>query len=523
MIKKIIIYLLIIPLSVSILLTALLINSGEPLLSDASILLYLIVVFISIIPGAFMVISGPRVKLAIATITVFGFIYAMYFRESPSIWFIPFGEAGTAVVIFIIIYLIAWLLRERLGEILIVVYSVLLLSVILTPIIVGSDDFNASQKGLVITQENSNINNKLPRYIHIILDAHIGIEGMLVDTAERKDYVNALVSKYLDYDFDVFGRAYSIFYNTAYSMTSFFNYGLNEYPNNKMVDNKLFESLKGYNYQFNIYETDYIELCDYDKFVINKCSKYKTDIMFLKGEALGNKILIALNEIAIRYRLAMAWNLLSSTYLGKLLGISSWDWDIPEVDRYGSASLNILEQLKDDVMKSPGGEAFIAHLMLPHFPYIFDSDCEQTSLNGVSFDNNDYDGYLPQLQCVQKKIMKFISLLQENNMLDNSIVIIQSDHGSRLSEHNNSNYDTRDWHNILFVAHLPGDVEGKYYLQPVSASETLKHIHGDLFGDLELMENKVAPYVYLQQDEENSNFKKIPLIPFKGGVTVEHW
>lgn len=72
---------------------------------------------------------------------------------------------------------------------------------------------------------------------------------------------------------------------------------------------------------------------------------------------------------------------------------------------------------------------FFIHLMLPHFPYTFRPDC--------SYDEKTESSPLEQSRCATKTMINFISTLKKLGKFDDSMIIIQSDHGSRFRADNN--------------------------------------------------------------------------------------
>lgn len=71
----------------------------------------------------------------------------------------------------------------------------------------------------------------------------------------------------------------------------------------------------------------------------------------------------------------------------------------------------------------------LIHLILPHFPYVLNSDC--------SYLQDQVTSPLEQSQCATKIMQDFIETLKRLNRYDSSIIIFQSDHGSRFSLENN--------------------------------------------------------------------------------------
>jgi len=126
------------------------------------------------------------------------------------------------------------------------------------------------------------------------------------------------------------------------------------------------------------------------------------------------------------------------------------------------------------------GDAYLIHLMLPHYPYTFDSECRMrpdpnrwldASAPAAAPRQNTLDSrrvryplYLEQLDCTQKLVSRMLDALVEAGVYDQSIVMVHGDHGSRidtvppvspfLDELRPQDYV--DAFSTLFVAKLPG-------------------------------------------------------------------
>jgi hypothetical protein len=512
------------PLAVLVVLAALLKYSGEYLLSSASIFLYLIVILLTIIPGIIIAIAGAKLRVLTTSLVLLFFLYAFYFYPIDDLR-LPFSDSVNIILIFCTIILIAWIVREKLSELLVVFFSVLLLSVIFIEPDNNISTYDLGNKDVQAMNMGINLDKKLPNYVHIILDQHIGIDGMLVNTEERKTYVDSLVQRYLSYDFNVYSGAFNLFNQTNHSIPSILNFNLEpksylihgkDYMgnDNRMISNKLFNLLKNQGYKLNVYETDFINMCDNAKVTINKCVRYSAGLLFNQDETLRNKILITLNEIATRYRIVSAWNALHFSRIGNMLNMPFWSLSVPKGDRFGTSSLKILKQLGTDITKSSGGEAFIAHILLPHDPYIFDSKCNIVVPHGGKY-KKEYKTYLSQLICTQEKVFELVELIKRNNLLNDTTIVIHSDHGSNLSKKNDMNYDKRDFHSSLFVEHIAGGSEGIQYRQHNPVVILLMKLLKKSFPDsITIPAIDEELYVY-------NRYEKIILKSFKDGKIIE--
>lgn len=86
------------------------------------------------------------------------------------------------------------------------------------------------------------------------------------------------------------------------------------------------------------------------------------------------------------------------------------------------SSFNNIIQDKEGLNK-PNSYTFV-HLILPHFPYVLQPDC--------SYDEATESSPLEQSECTTKLVLKFLDTLKSLGRYDDSLIIVQSDHGGRF-------------------------------------------------------------------------------------------
>ena len=92
-------------------------------------------------------------------------------------------------------------------------------------------------------------------------------------------------------------------------------------------------------------------------------------------------------------------------------------------------SLHAFDYLLRRESKQPGtGRYVFAHLILPHLPNVLDSDCRY-SLDGAK------TRAAQQAGCANKLMVELVATLERLGRLRDSLVVIQSDHGSRYGLH----------------------------------------------------------------------------------------
>ena len=92
-------------------------------------------------------------------------------------------------------------------------------------------------------------------------------------------------------------------------------------------------------------------------------------------------------------------------------------------------SLHAFDYLLRTESKRPAtGRYVFAHLILPHFPNVLDSDCRY-SLDGAKTRPEQ------QARCANKLMVELVTTLERLGRLRESLIVFQSDHGSRYGLH----------------------------------------------------------------------------------------
>lgn len=118
----------------------------------------------------------------------------------------------------------------------------------------------------------------------------------------------------------------------------------------------------------------------------------------------------------------------------------------------------------DDSIRLSSPKFVFAHIEKPHGPYVFEPNGQFIEEDAFYRDkyfaaiNSEYDrkGYVKQVQYANRRISAFIRLLQEAKK-NNSIVVIQGDHGIQENEELNSRIA------ILYAVYLPEQNYDEFY------------------------------------------------------------
>lgn len=359
-------------------------------------------------------------------------------------------------------FLIILGLRKKLASIVAVIFGTLLITTAALPLEkmrFGSDD---------LPQTATSAAKHAP-IIHLVLDGHIGIEGVPEEIAGGMELRTRLKELYTRWGFRVFGRAYSKYFMTYDSLSNMFNGVASEtkaglvsitkrYGKSGLVlkQNLYFQQVMQKGYLARVYQSDYLDFCQAAIDHLEHCYVYASaspQLIRNKDLPVGDKAELIvgsyINDSAVYNAMRVAYRLLSA-------GVARLDIaTLPQWERknYEFSSLGVpavLQRLAADIARSPDGRVFFAHLLLPHGPYVWDKQCQlradsdtwlsrrhehENLLTRSSPDYREsaYRGYFEQAHCLVSLLDDLFASLDRQELLDKATVIVHGDHGSRIT------------------------------------------------------------------------------------------
>lgn len=282
-------------------------------------------------------------------------------------------------------------------------------------------------------------NNTLPPYIELVLDEHIGMRGFLSFHNQNTLYQN-IRDKYIHRGFRVYDEAYSQKNRTIQSFNIFLNFNSVKsldngiYVNgdaNKVIKNKLFESLSKKGYLINVIQSSYLDLCSQEKNTnLAKCITYqiydheKTN----HPQYIKQKIMSIIAPIITMVHLrGLYQHIITLPLISKLNLSSIWlnQFTRPSAP---SAGYHVFPKVMRLIKTVQPGNAYFIHILLPHLPFIFDAKCNYTPTI-----KNEADAYFNQVQCAQSLVDKFLQEIDANPDAKNATIVIHGDHGVRIN------------------------------------------------------------------------------------------
>ena len=325
------------------------------------------------------------------------------------------------VALFLAIALVCLTVRQHLDSIVAAVFATIVLSTVVLPTETGGEPVEAGALPKVL--------RSLPPVVHIILDEHIGLAGLPAGLEEAAAAGEAMQEVYKD--FALYGRAYSRFAETKYALTSLMNRDIGA-DVGKMLESDLykfaptenawFDLLKKKGYAIKVYQSAWFDMCGAHG-AVDACYTYS----FFSPNAIQRAPLSTGQRLrALALKLFMGRGTLQ---LEPLVGMEA------------------LDRFRSDIAAVPRGVAYIVHVLIPHFGYLYADDCallDPSQWERERFGEDQayspaerislYRRYLSQLACATRQMDLLFAELKRLGVYDEATIIVHGDHGSRIAE-----------------------------------------------------------------------------------------
>ncbi len=215
--------------------------------------------------------------------------------------------------------------------------------------------------------------------LHLVLDEHIGIDGLPAELPQGVALGRWLTDAYVGRGFRVYAPAYSQYFDTRNSIANLLNFTSDDgnwahlaegrsHPY-VLTESAYFRHLRALGYRLRVYQSDYLDYCQVPGMTYAACTAYPSNSI----GALASTALRPLERARFIFNSFAA----SSGYLrrardvyGRLRaahpGLPLPDW-ADAVSRVGPlAVLPVLKQLEADLRSASRGDAYFAHLLVPH-------------------------------------------------------------------------------------------------------------------------------------------------------------
>lgn len=312
--------------------------------------------------------------------------------------------------------------------------------------------------------EEPQAHRDLPLVVHLILDEHIGVEGLPPDLTPHA-FKQDLQAFFVERGFHLFGGAYSEHPSTLPSLSHLLNLvagssvpqltSLATPRSFQLTRNEYFERLAAAGYGIRVHQTDYLNLCT-KPVPASACHTYSaTSLRALDGIAASapEKVSVVAGTFMARSdavaRAKSVYRMARRGLVKANLELPAWTWD-----RSGAApaaAMGAFDAVAADLAASGRGDVVFAHLLMPHYPYVYDEECRSRppsqwlsrsdanmvhAVDGMTNTRESrasrYALYLAQMVCARRKVEQLIAAIPPP-LRGDAIVIVQGDHGSRIA------------------------------------------------------------------------------------------
>lgn len=339
----------------------------------------------------------------------------------------------------------------------------------------------------------------LPPVLHIVLGELAGLHGLPRQLPESHRLARELSHFFAASDFTVYPNAFSQYSRTADSLPNLLNFKSSKHAfanlelrngSSQLTENRYFEHLADLGYSIDVYQTDFLDFCNTPTAPVDRCQTYESNAIR------------ALRPVGIdsRQKTKLIWHsLLDSSPTLRMLRHGYLDlrrqsapflpaWPAGNGKTGPLATIPTVAALRERLRSLDDGEAYFVHLLAPHYPYVYDSDCSvrptiDSWLNRAPFEapggEDDEDGldepnsaesrlaryrlYLEQLACTARLLAGLFAAVRESGHWEEAVILVHGDHGARIfrriptiaNRQELSAEDFRDAYSAFFAAKTP--------------------------------------------------------------------
>lgn len=299
-----------------------------------------------------------------------------------------------------------------------------------------------------------------PLIVHIVLDAHIGLTWLKeIGGGQLADDIEAF---YFRYGFRLFRSAYAEHFDTHRSIGHAFNLSPGRFEPGlwsgpgvgytwRLTRNAYFEELLSDGYTIRVHQSTFLDVCgDLPR---TTCHTYDhTGIGALDSTPLSavEKTEALLSIYFVRTQLyreaSFQYRKVRSALLNAGVTLPSWQYRANTMGPL--VALEELQHLTGEVATAKRGDFIMAHVLLPHSPYVFDAACHALppsqwltrmaaeapygAMNTPESRTLRYSRYAEQLRCVYRHLDRLLDAIPPDLARD-AIIVVQGDHGARIT------------------------------------------------------------------------------------------
>ncbi len=153
---------------------------------------------------------------------------------------------------------------------------------------------------------------------------------------------------------------------------------------------------------------------------------------------------------------------------------------------HAMVSRQVMQELGDRLARDGHrGTYYLAHLLLPHHPYVLDETCRPLPLD--QWNRHAFDNYFTQTSCAKQSVFELVDRIRQNPKLKDAVILVHGDHGSKVW------WANRFTRRASFLAiHIPGK-PGARIDQPVRLDAFYANLLKNNFADFRMDDIKSYP------------------------------
>jgi len=277
--------------------------------------------------------------------------------------------------------------------------------------------------------------------LYLILDGHIGPEGLPVEVPECGLAKQAVEATFAKHDFDLYPYAYSNFLHSVDSIPSILNFRIEEKhqvlvekgsrPGFVLKRNAVLEHYRARGYRIQLYQSDFLDFRE--AVPVDASVTYKVMGLASLGE-LDWPWTDRLRRVVVSFAR-------SDSALGRLLDSVFSRWVRP-VDQLTLSPIQLAQvwpqAFARDILAAEQKTLFFAHLLTPHDPYSHAKDGKvkppkdwlYSWASKAGFEQQ-YQAYAEQIQAVGLQLDWLFETLHKEGVYESMQIIVHGDHGAR--------------------------------------------------------------------------------------------
>jgi hypothetical protein len=296
--------------------------------------------------------------------------------------------------------------------------------------------------------------------VHIVFDAHGSLGEDSADTTRAAQIKQSARELLVERGFVLGTEVFSRYFQTHDSVANTINFSINDEHKRffddgiSLAELKLFEQLSVNGYEGHVFQSSWINFCDAGGVRYRTCRTYKGEsVVSLIAQIPGflDRLKVSLASYVVGLPLPNKILVFYSRVLAPRLPDALPAFRFPA----GPLSLmafDILDNLESSVISNAGADSFyFAHILMPHGPFSVDAACslrqpigywrqstdpeamQQGLENTVHGRQQSLEDYFEQLSCLYNRIDRMLSAWDRARVLDDLLIVMHGDHGSRVS------------------------------------------------------------------------------------------